>query len=403
MKAPSLFAPHPDDVSLKRFADGELPEQERERMTTHLTRCPDCRSTISFMRELRAAAAGLPKLEPPAGLLDRVTAERAAGERFILPADVDSAKPSRLRTSARGSLVFVAFAAASAVIFVRANKQDDAGDSARTAPVALSVDDTIAGPTSFLAGMFTPGVALAQVPPPASLAARAPITRVDGKLLKPGHFRFERRLIDSAGRSRTTSRGVVDIALASYDGRQAWRLVQSWTDSIVELDTIFVESHNLRPIGRVSRVRPYMRYDEIVVRQHFAGDSVLGWMHTDRTFGRPVRRRLPPEFGPYLPSEALAPFFLETVNVAAGWRGTLSVVGWAVVQNDVYFPLALRVVGDERITVPAGTFDCWRIEIASGKASVDFWVRKSDGFGVRTRKRSRAVPGEVEEVVYVRG
>jgi len=208
--------------------------------------------------------------------------------------------------------------------------------------------------------------------------------------------------LSNTGRSRTTSRGVVDIAAATYDGRQAWRLAQSWTDSTVELDTIFVERDNLRPIGRVSRVRPYLRYAEIVVRQQFAEDSVLGWMHTDRTFGRPVRRRLPPESGPYLPSEALAPFFLETVDLVAGWRGTLSIVGWAVVQNDMYFLVALRVVGEERITVPGGAFDCWRIAIASGNASVDFWVRKSDGLCVRTRKRSRSLPGGVEEVVYVR-
>ncbi|MBA3557666.1 MAG: hypothetical protein H0W30_03605 [Gemmatimonadaceae bacterium] len=208
--------------------------------------------------------------------------------------------------------------------------------------------------------------------------------------------------LSNTGRSRTTSRGVVDIAAATYDGRQAWRLAQSWTDSTVELDTIFVERDNLRPIGRVSRVRPYLRYAEIVVRQQFAEDSELGWMHTDRTFGRAVRRRLPPESGPYLPSEALAPFFLETVDLVAGWRGTLSIVGWAVVQNDVYFLVALRVVGEERITVPGGAFDCWRIAIASGNASVDFWVRKSDGLCVRTRKRSRSLPGGVEEVVYVR-
>lgn len=404
MKVPSLFALHPADVSLKRYADGELPERERDSMTTHLSRCTDCRSTIAFLRELRAASASLPVIQPPDGLYQRVAAERAAGERFILPADAPLVRRSVSVASARGPLLFVVLAAASALVYVRATRQDDAAGSAPSiTPTALTAEDTSAGPASFLAGMFSPGVALAQVPPSAIAFVRTPITMVDGKRLRAGHFIFERRLVDSTGRSKTISRGVVDITLASYDGRQAWKLAQSWTDSTVELDTIFMERDNLRPIGRVSRIRPYLRYDEIVVRQHFVGDSVLGWMHTDRTFGRPVRRRLPPESGPYLPSEALAPFFLETVNLAAGWRGTLSIVGWAVRQNDVYFPVALRVVGEERITVPGGTFDCWRIAVASGNASVDFWVRKSDGLGVRTRKRSRSQPGGLEEVVYVGG
>ncbi len=404
MKALSLFALHPADVSLKSYADGGLPELERERMTTHLSRCTECRSTIAFMRELRTASAGLPVILPPEGLYERVVAERAAGERFIVPADIAPTRRSVSVASARGPLLFVALAAASALVYVRATRQDDATATAPSiAPIARSIEDTSAGPTSFFSGMFSPGIALAQVPPSASLFVQAPISGVDGSRLKPGHFIFERRLVDSAGRSKTTSRGVVDIALASYDGLPAWRLAQSWTDSIVELDTIFVDHDNLRPIGRVSRVRPYLSYAEIVVRQHFVGDSVLGWMHTDRTFGRPIRRRLPPASGPYLSSEALAPFFLETVNLTTGWRGTLSIVGWAVVQNDAYFPVALRVVGDERITVPGGTFDCWRIAIASGNASVDFWVRKSDGLGIRTRKRSRSLPGGVEEVVYMRG
>ncbi len=338
------------------------------------------------------------------GELQLSEAVRAAGERFILPAGAPLTRRSVSVAPVGGPLLFVALAAASAVVYLHATRQAGvAGNASSIAPNARTIEDTSAGPASFLARMFSTGDAFAQVPPSATAFVRTPITVVDGKRLKPGHFIFERRLIDSTGRSRTTSRGVVDIAPATYDGRQAWRLAQSWTDSTVELDTIFVERDNLRPIGRVSRVRPYLRYAEIVVRQQFAGDSVLGWMHTDRTFGRPVRRRLPPESGPYLPSEALAPFFLETVDLVAGWRGTLSIVGWAVVQNDVYFLVALRVVGEERITVPGGAFDCWRIAIASGNASVDFWVRKSDGLGVRTRKRSRSLPGGVEEVVYVRG
>jgi hypothetical protein len=49
----------------------------------------------------------------------------------------------------------------------------------------------------------------------------------------------------------------------------------------------------------------------------------------------------------------------------------------------VSFPVQLRVTGDERITVPAGTFDCWRLAVDASVGMQTYWVRKSDGVGVR--------------------
>ncbi len=39
--------------------------------------------------------------------------------------------------------------------------------------------------------------------------------------------------------------------------------------------------------------------------------------------------------------------------------------------------------GEERVTVPAGTFDCWRISIRLGGREIGYWARKRDGLGVR--------------------
>ena len=70
--------------------------------------------------------------------------------------------------------------------------------------------------------------------------------------------------------------------------------------------------------------------------------------------------------------------------------------------NDLFSSLALRVVGEERISVPAGQFDCWRLELTTGRRRIGYWVRKSDGTGVLTRDDSKRATKGVREVVLTR-
>ena len=39
--------------------------------------------------------------------------------------------------------------------------------------------------------------------------------------------------------------------------------------------------------------------------------------------------------------------------------------------------LALLVTGEESVTVPAGTFACWRVEMSGGPQGMTFYVTKS--------------------------
>ena len=51
--------------------------------------------------------------------------------------------------------------------------------------------------------------------------------------------------------------------------------------------------------------------------------------------------------------------------------------------GDVSFAARLRVVGKERVTVPAGTFECWKIDVDAIMGMQTYWVREADGLGVR--------------------
>ena len=84
------------------------------------------------------------------------------------------------------------------------------------------------------------------------------------------------------------------------------------------------------------------------------------------------------------------------------WSASVSVVGWALVPRDVFIPIELRVVGEEFVRVPAGRFDCWRLSVRFFAKEMSYWVRKSDGLGVRSLDESDAGAGVTREVVLLR-
>ncbi len=90
---------HPPFERLSRFADGELDNARRARVAAHLASCERCRDTIRFIHELGEAARNLPAPEPPADVVPRFLARRAAGVRVILPtSDPIPLEPERRRT-----------------------------------------------------------------------------------------------------------------------------------------------------------------------------------------------------------------------------------------------------------------------------------------------------------------
>jgi hypothetical protein len=180
------------------------------------------------------------------------------------------------------------------------------------------------------------------------------------------------------------------VAPATMEGSPAWQITSRVHAVVgaqrrVETETLYVARADLRFLARTVHVAPYSRFERINVQQRFLGDSVTGRMTTDGPSigaGRAIARRMPPELGPYL-TNAFAPVALMAAPVSAMWSGSAALLGWAVVPPDVYLRMDLRVEGEERLTVPAGTFDCWRLSIRFDGQQISYWMRKSDGLGVR--------------------
>ena len=67
--------------------------------------------------------------------------------------------------------------------------------------------------------------------------------------------------------------------------------------------------------------------------------------------------------------------------------------------NDAFYPMSLRVVGEERIATPSGEFDCWKLFVTAGKQRRTEWVRKSDGVALRSVDHALTDKGQRQYVL----
>jgi hypothetical protein len=346
--------------------------------------------TDLFDQRLRNAARAIPVPVAPVSLIDRVIVERAGGTRIALPVDAPSPQHVRLAVSS----LLLATAVIVVATFVAVSRHRSTAPFGETDAVS-SVEQ------AFISAGVLPRSAFAQIA--TVTPAVPPLTTMNGAALRPGLHTYRIQWIDSLGRTAPVGEGTIRIVDAILDGAPAWRVehVARLTDAgqrRTEQETLYVTRRELRPLTRVVQVIPYRRFSHITIRQQFVGDSILGEMTTDGGVRRLIARRLPATFGPYL-SDALAPFALEGVPLSSRWRASVSIVGWAVVPNDVFFPATLEVIGEERLKTASGSFACWKVRAVAGPERRIEWVRKSDGVALRSLDETPSGKGRREFVL----
>jgi hypothetical protein len=197
----------------------------------------------------------------------------------------------------------------------------------------------------------------------------------------------------------TNCRGrfTITVANAQWRGRPVW-LVSKQEKSARDrspdtlrtpLDSTYFEPATLRPIYAAQggvKFRLVRRFTRDTVREALdiggahprswrasagipgAPDAplVLRWVHVDLTL------------------------LLQVLPLDRWWRGSVYSVG--LVGPDPrktgFAPVDLRVVGIGRIEVPAGRFECWKLELREGPESMlTLWVSKDHGWLVKTEQR----------------
>lgn len=199
-------------------------------------------------------------------------------------------------------------------------------------------------------------------------------------------------LTEASGRHR------VRVSHSRYARRPAWMVNTAketeggWSDYP---DTAYVDAASLRPQYAVA----YLGHEwRTRIVQSFWSDSGSQSIEITGRTKTSLRGVMALPFPPNAVftndwSQLRFRVLLHAFPLRRGWRGSLYQTGLfsksgpgTVVQRAL--PLDLRVVGRQRVSVPGGTFDCWRVEMESHLGETErwtMWVSRDKGWTIKAQ------------------
>lgn len=249
------------------------------------------------------------------------------------------------------------------------------------------------------AGAFFLTAACAQEPtaPPPFVSGESLSTET----LHAGTWTYETARWEDGILRHVLSGGSLVLERVRVGEQDVWRSVgethYASPGAILARDTLWFDAR-VRPIRQVWHYERGRR-GSTVLDLSYGADSVLGVFqdftgHLD--LRREARIALPSEPIIILPSYNLSGLahVLTSIPLSRQWAGTFQTVinGRTPVRASV----SLAVVGDQRITVPAGTFDAWHLRVV-GRRDAQLWVSKEGQLLVKTSDGAKGY--ELENVL----
>jgi hypothetical protein len=228
--------------------------------------------------------------------------------------------------------------------------------------------------------LFGVQVGAAQVPVPPTVPVATPVDtvasrrmRVDGGRLTPTQLVYETTLERDSGTAVLGYRSVT-VSATTYAGLPAWLLLETrFGDGIPATDSLFTTFTGLTPM-HWSAVQGSAR-----LVTEFRSDTTFGG-----TSAPPGRRSIMAALPPgTIVSGAMLETMLRLLPLSITWEDSASVLSVSVSSNTT-LPARLAVIGEDRVRVPAGTFDCWVVSVRADPARGMYWVTKQDPIVVRS-------------------
>lgn len=353
---------------------------------------------IEHGAELRAALRQLPAPEPSPDLLQRILRSRAMGRRITFPTR-ESTAPWRWIAAAAAVTVLIG---GTWVVSLSLSKIGESRGTARD-QLAEMLRGTMGWPSA--GGEETP------TGPPQPKYPLILSDALDPSRLTEGIWTYQSTTTIDDIFTEASERHRVRVSHTRYARRPAWMVNTAketeygWSDYP---DTAYVDAASLRPqyavayLGNERRTR---------IVQTFWSDSGSQSIEITGRMKTSLRGVMALPFPPNAVftndwSQLRFRVLLPAFPLTRGWRGSLYQTGLfsksepgTLVQRAV--PLNLRVVGRQRVSVPAGTFDCWRVEMESHLGDTQrwtMWVSRDQGWTIKAQFRgSDYVVNEVLE------
>jgi hypothetical protein len=310
-----------------------------------------------WVATIRAMPAPLAAEDQLAAIMTR----RAAGERVDLPVDLHPGI---------GLAVPVALAAMLAILLLGPALRRSPDEGLRLAQAGLAA----LGPEALLAQGSTDGPRFPQV----SVA--------DAPRLRPGRWVYQWRGI-GPGSQVGVRRDSFAIRPAVFEGEPAWLLITHWRldrPGAAMVDSAWQARNDLRPLAATMHVPAGSR----LTTRFFVDSVVRLWERPDGS----VEHTAAAVDGPPPWNSGLAfgggraePVLFQLARLDRHWTGSVPHLGVANTRELVRLWFDYRVTGRERVEVPAGAFDAWKVESAYGTdMAVTYWVSVKDGTLVKS-------------------
>ncbi len=156
--------------------------------------------------------------------------------------------------------------------------------------------------------------------------------------------------------------------------RQVLRLTQSTVigSFVQEYDSLVMDASGLAPI-RIRQHGGTADGQQQSVALDYDGMHVKGHVHVPQRAGvRDADVDTTLAAGTFDETQVLP--LLSALPLASGGRWTLNAYAGG---DGVVRSVALSVTGDSTITVPAGTFDCWKLEMTGGQVGMNVYITKT--------------------------
>ena len=319
---------HPRFESMVRYVEGELGTRGRARVAAHVLRCDRCRAALREVEAVKVALQVSLETAPPE-LLARIHATRSAGVRVLVP----DGTPHRHRPVRRLTrIIGVGVAAVLAVVALTQDDSQRGGDCMRTGLGRLL-------PVSVF------GVAFACAEGPAALpdSAYQVVDRLTDRIV-PGVYRYQQVMWTDDLVESPQGEMMINFSSSTWNGEPVWTAVTQATHRYhrPSEDTVVFAQGTLAPRYHVGNgFRRSMAVGDSVRRADGARwtDGRTRFVELGFARGRTV-------------------FPTSVAHQFAAFTGFPVDYAWAGKFEEGQYV----VVGRETITVPAGTFDCWRVE-----------------------------------------
>ena len=197
--------------------------------------------------------------------------------------------------------------------------------------------------------------------------------RIPAAVIAPGQYTYQTTIERNAGTSVLGTR-TVSVSQTTYAGSPAWLLLETRSgDGIPAVDSLLAGIVDLHPIHWSSTLGGARLAAE------FRGDTVFG--ATSAPTGR--RSMVASVPSGTMISSAMLETVLRLLPLQTGWEDSTGTLSISLAGNTV-IPTRLSVIGEDRVRVPAGTYDCWVVAVHADAGRGMYWVTKTDPIVVRS-------------------